>query len=85
MASRSLRMKPGFARQDEKPVRLSFTSVPSTARSQRCASRIQPPVKVVILSSRSARSRLRLMSLRMLSPAPVQTSSARRVMTSSAG
>ena len=84
-AARSLRMKPGFARFEEKPVRLSFISVPSTAASCRCASRIQPPVKVVIFRSRSARSRLRLMSLRMLKPAPVQTSSARRVMTSSAG
>ncbi len=84
-AASSLRMKPGFALFEEKPVRLSFTSVPSTAASCRCASRIQPPVKVVIFRSRSARSRLRLMSLRMLSPAPVQTSSARRVMTSSSG
>ena len=61
-APRSLRMKPGFALFEEKPVRLSFISVPFTARSCLCASHIQPPVKVVITSSRSARSRLRLMS-----------------------
>ena len=57
-APRSESRKPGFARFDEKPVRLVITSSPLTGPQLMCASRIQPPVKVVSSSSPSARSRL---------------------------